>query len=102
MTKVLMKGNEAIAEAGSQSRLQVFLWLSDNASEPDTGIYEQKDAGSRRHVPSGRIGSSGDKHGIRRSRCGSKSNDIIFFSGYQLETGGDKLYCLCKAAVRYS
>jgi pyruvate/2-oxoacid:ferredoxin oxidoreductase alpha subunit len=39
MTKVLMKGNEALGAAAIKAGCKYFFWISDYAAKRITGIY---------------------------------------------------------------
>lgn len=52
--KVLMKGNEAIAEARYPGRMHALFWISHNAADRSSGIYGKENAEDRRLLLTGR------------------------------------------------
>ena len=52
--KLLMKGNEALAEAAVRAGLQAVLRLSDHPANRAVGIYGKKYAQERRAFVTGR------------------------------------------------
>lgn len=51
--RVLVKGNEALAEAAIMAGCKHFFWISDNTSNRTCGIYGKKDAQNWRHIFTG-------------------------------------------------
>ena len=75
--KVLMKGNEAIAEAAIQRRLPPLFRISHHAPDGGRGLHGQAHAEDRRNLPSGGERNRRHQHGLRRGLRRAARHDLL-------------------------
>lgn len=86
--KVLMKGNEAIAEAAILARVPPLSGLSHHAADRGRGLYGEENAEDRRDVFAGRERDRGHQHGLRRGRDGQAGDDLVLQPRYRAQVRG--------------
>ena len=101
--KVLMKGNEAIAEAAIRGRLPSFLRLSHHSADGDRGLYGQAHAEDRRHLSAGGERNRGHQHGLWRGlRRQARAMTSSSSPGISAQERGHLLHGRLRPALRSS
>ena len=100
MTKVLMKGNEALGEAAIRAGCIHFFGYPITPADRDPRVPREALRGGRRHVRAGRERGRLDQHDLRGRRHGREVPDVVLVAGHHPDGRGHELHRGLRAAVR--